>query len=240
MERFNFSRWKLLMQQWGLAEHGPLFEMLQDAYRKEGRYYHTEFHVDACLEQLDRFRAELQNPDEVELALWFHDAVYDPFRQDNELKSAQWAQVFLQSQKVESTKSERVYQLIMATCHDNASDLGGISAYNADVGTDKTEVGTDKAYGVAENPDTCWMLDIDLAILGTSSEAYVRYEQAIRSEYLEVPLAVYCRKRAALLQGFLDENALYRTDVFRKEREQQARDNLTWALASLAGGKIPA
>ncbi|MFG1489068.1 N-methyl-D-aspartate receptor NMDAR2C subunit, partial [Oceanospirillum sp. HFRX-1_2] len=98
MERFNFSRWKLLMQQWGLAEHGPLFEMLQDAYRKEGRYYHTEFHVDACLEQLDRFRAELQNPDEVELALWFHDAVYDPFRQDNELKSAQWAQVFLQSQ----------------------------------------------------------------------------------------------------------------------------------------------
>ncbi|MFG1490321.1 hypothetical protein ABMA58_13810, partial [Oceanospirillum sp. HFRX-1_2] len=140
----------------------------------------------------------------------------------------------------ESTKSERVYQLIMATCHDNASDLGGISAYNADVGTDKTEVGTDKADGVAENPDTCWMLDIDLAILGTSPEAYVRYEQAIRSEYLEVPLAVYCRKRAALLQGFLDENALYRTDVFRKEREQQARDNLTWALASLAGGKIPA
>lgn len=218
MERFNFSRWKLLMQQWGLAEHGPLFEMLQDAYRKEGRYYHTEAHVDACLKHLDRFSAELQYPDEVELSLWFHDAVYDPFRQDNELKSAQWAKAFLQSQNADADKTERVYQLIMATCHGALSD--------ADL-------------QAASHPDQSWMLDIDLAILGAPFDGYRAYEQAIRNEYREVPLAIYCQKRAGLLKGFLQESSLYQTEVFRTEREQQSRDNLSWAIESLVQGAIP-
>lgn len=218
MECFNFSRWKLLMQQWGLDEHGPLFEMLQDAYRKEGRYYHTEAHVDACLNHLDRFRAELQCPDEVELALWFHDAVYDPFRQDNELKSAQWAQAFLQSQNADPVKTQRVYQLIMATCHGAFSD---------------TDAQADS------HPDQNWMLDIDLAVLGASFDDYRAYEQAIRSEYLEVPLAIYCQKRAELLKGFLQAASLYQTQVFRAEREQQARDNMSWAIESFSARRLP-
>lgn len=218
MERFNFSRWKLLMQQWGLAEHGPLFEMLQDAYRKEGRYYHTEFHVDDCLGHLDRLRADLQYPDEVELAIWFHDAVYDPFRQDNELKSAQWVQAFLQSQQANPEKTERVYQLIVATRH---GDAGSQSEVNASC------------------PDTNGILDIDLAILGAPSEQYRTYEQAIRSEYREVPVGIYCQKRAELLQTLLKADAIYRTNLFRTEREAQARDNLSWAFESLSAGRIP-
>lgn len=218
MECFNFSRWKWLMQQWGLTEHGPLFEMLQDAYRKEGRYYHTASHVDACLKHLDKYRAELNSPDEVELALWFHDVVYDPFRQDNELKSAEWAKAFLQSQNVDPEKTERVYQLIMATCHGALSD-------------------TD--LQAASHPDQNWMLDIDLAILGAPTDDYRAYEQAIRNEYRDVPLAIYCQKRAELLKGFLQEASLYQTEVFRAEREQQARDNMCWACEHLQAGEIP-
>lgn len=55
------------------------------------RKYHTLRDLDECCEKLDEVRALAQHPAEVELALWFHDAIYDVKRRDNEKKSADWA-----------------------------------------------------------------------------------------------------------------------------------------------------
>jgi predicted metal-dependent HD superfamily phosphohydrolase len=44
---------------------------------------------------VDSIRADLNDADAVALALWFHDAVYDPQAKDNELKSAELFEQYL-------------------------------------------------------------------------------------------------------------------------------------------------
>ncbi len=58
-----------------------------------------------------------ERPAEVELALWFHDAVYRTFRKDNELQSAVWANDFLEANGAKKDCVARVRALVMATAH---------------------------------------------------------------------------------------------------------------------------
>jgi predicted metal-dependent HD superfamily phosphohydrolase len=63
-----------------------LVERVSARYAEPHRRYHTWAHVLACFDARDRLTtAELP---EVDLALLFHDAVYDPFAKDNEAGSA--------------------------------------------------------------------------------------------------------------------------------------------------------
>jgi predicted metal-dependent HD superfamily phosphohydrolase len=57
------------------------------------RRYHTLAHLAAVLAALDDLAAagERFQDEQVRLAAWFHDAVYDPTRTDNEARSAQLA-----------------------------------------------------------------------------------------------------------------------------------------------------
>jgi predicted metal-dependent HD superfamily phosphohydrolase len=48
------------------------------------RHYHTVEHLDECLAWLDA----VGGSDELVIALYFHDAIYDPTRSDNEAASA--------------------------------------------------------------------------------------------------------------------------------------------------------
>lgn len=57
---------------------GVWWTVLHALYTDERRHYHTLHHVMACLEALDSIREEIDDPALVELALWFHDAIYLP------------------------------------------------------------------------------------------------------------------------------------------------------------------
>ena len=73
-----------------------LFDELLTRHGEAHRRYHTILHVDdACLGYLDWYRGSAGHPERVELALWFHDAVYDPRASDNERQSAQLARARL-------------------------------------------------------------------------------------------------------------------------------------------------
>ena len=60
------------------------FQNLVDAYGSKERFYHTLEHIRAVLEFVKARTDQLQDRRSVELAVWFHDAVYDTKAQDNE------------------------------------------------------------------------------------------------------------------------------------------------------------
>lgn len=180
-----------------------LFAELEAAYSEPGRHYHSTTHVAECLTHFAAVRTHARAPAEIELALWFHDAIYDARASDNEERSAEWAVAALGNAGCPGASVHAVASMILATkSHAPASD------------------------------DEALLVDIDLGILGAAPEGFERYDAQIRLEYEWVPLAQYREARAAVLAGFLARDAIYRTDHFR-HLEAPARSNLAAKIEAL-------
>ncbi|WP_457388470.1 HD domain-containing protein [Roseateles sp. P5_E1] len=175
-------------------------------YAEPHRGYHTQQHLDECLALFDEFAHLAERPAEIEIALWFHDAIYDVHRHDNEAQSADWARAALLDAGAAADVADSVAALVLATRHSAAP----------------------------QTPDEQLLVDIDLAILGAAPERFAEYEAQIRREYAHVPAAVFNEKRGAILAGFLARPALYGTPALRERFEVQARANLQTALSGLA------
>jgi predicted metal-dependent HD superfamily phosphohydrolase len=133
--------WRLLG---GTGEPRELFDALVAAYTEPHRAYHNAKHIADCVAQLDAVREAVARPDEVEMALWFHDAVYDPKAADNEERSADWLVRALSEQKVDQNAVKRIADLILATKHQT----------------------------VPNDRDAQVVVDIDLSILGRPWEQF--------------------------------------------------------------------
>ncbi|MEA5468385.1 hypothetical protein VB714_05850 [Spirulina sp. 06S082] len=66
----------------------PSLTPILDAYREKHRYYHTLQHIEECLILYDRLPTKSPT---VEIALWFHDVIYNPQGPNNEMQSANYA-----------------------------------------------------------------------------------------------------------------------------------------------------
>ena len=193
---------------WLLAE-------LEQAWGEPPRHYHDRRHLGECLALWTRWRPHCERPGEVAVALWFHDAVYDPRADDNELRSAAWAARSLGAAGVSSAVAQRVHDLVMATRH----------------GAPTGEVSLGGNVAVAADADA--LLDIDLAILGSRAERFERYDRDVRLEYADVPLGTYTRRRREVLQGLAARAPLYRGAAAVELLEAQAHVNLAAALSRL-------
>ncbi|HEU0186635.1 MAG TPA: N-methyl-D-aspartate receptor NMDAR2C subunit [Gallionellaceae bacterium] len=200
------ERWLNLMRAFGFGDNAEAYRALSRAYAEQHRAYHTAQHIQSCLSLLDEFTVLAEIPHEVELALWFHDAVYQPLSSDNERRSAEMAARFLRSNAASSELVDRVHRLVMVTRHTER----------------------------AKTRDESLLLDIDLAILGAEADGYAEYEAGIRKEYQMIPWFVYRRKRVEILNGFMRRERIYLNKPFRLKFEQRARANLSSAVARLA------
>jgi len=201
------DRWQRLWQALGASDTGDaLFEDLVSRYQEPQRHYHTLEHLSHCLAQLDALRACAADPALAELALWFHDAVYDPARDDNEPASAALARTEALATGLAAATAGRLHALVLATRHES------------------TPADRDEAV----------VVDADLAILGAPPARFDRYQRQVREEYAWVPEPVYRNTRRALLLRLLQRPALFHTPAFVERYEARARANLERAIAALA------
>lgn len=186
------------------ADEAPLRDLVA-RYSEPHRKYHTMQHVRECFGKLEELRALAREPHEIELALWFHDAIYDTRRHDNEEKSAQWARSVALEAGVAAAVGERVYELIMVTRHN----------------------------AVPADMDQQVLVDVDLSILGASPDRFDEYERQVREEYSWVPGLLFRRERRKILEEFLKRRSLFQTAPFVAAYEARARDNLQRSIAKL-------
>ena len=188
----------------GLTPMSDPFDELCRKYDEPGRYYHTSRHIAECLYQWDIHRALCEKQGEVAVAIWFHDAIYDTHRHDNEEQSAAWADDYLMSEGMDADAVERITAIIRCT---------------------KTHNG--------RSTDERLMSDIDLAVLGADPVTFSRYDADIRKEYSWVPDEAYRSARGRVLRGFLNRERIYFTHNFHQQYELQARENIRLCIERL-------
>lgn len=199
------AAWQHAWSDLGVPAPAGLQAQLEQAYAQPHRHYHARRHLSECLALFERWRDQAERPGEVALALWWHDAVYEPRESDNEQRSADWASRCLLAAGAAADAAQRVHTLIMTTRHD----------------------------APVQDADAALLVDIDLAILGSPPQRFARYDEDIRKEYGWVPEDVYRHKRAEVLKQFLVREPLYQTARAQAAFEGQAKINLRAALARL-------
>lgn len=175
------------------------FYKLINLYMSKGRYYHTIDHLYDCMKLLAKFPSSF----ELQVALFFHDAIYDPTRRDNEENSAELADAFLKELGCNRKIRDRVRRLIMVTNHQ------------IDPLDDEERL----------------IIDIDLSIFSNRSKFW-SYEENIRKEYNFVPDKEYAKVRSSILMKFLNRGDIY-YHAMPEFNHSLAKENLQLAYLKL-------
>jgi predicted metal-dependent HD superfamily phosphohydrolase len=188
----------------------PLRAELVAAYTAPDRHYHDLRHIEALLGLASACADVIADRDAVEAAIWFHDAIYDTRREDNEERSAALAEARLAG-TASAERIARIAAMIRATAGHARPDFSGTAAAQ----------------------DCALFLDMDLSILGSPETDFDAYEAAIRREYDWVTELQWRQGRRAVLMGFLTRPSIYATARFQASHEAAARRNLMRAIARL-------
>lgn len=179
------------------------WQQLHKNYNSKSRYYHNWQHIEALLQELEAAKHLLLDYHTVIFAVFYHDAVYNVLKKNNETKSAELAILHLSKMGVPLILQQQSTALILATQH----------------------------HGVSSNNDCNYFTDADLSILGSPPTVYQRYVAAIRKEYVFFPDIVYNKGRQKVLHHFLQMERIFKTDFFAERYEAQARENMKWELS---------
>jgi predicted metal-dependent HD superfamily phosphohydrolase len=190
---------------------GTIRAELEQAYAEPGRHYHNGAHIAALLALAQRHADAISDPNAVEAAIWFHDAIYDTHRHDNEDKSAELALGRLQGAAAPD-RLARIATMIRATAGHQ------VPAFPSEEAT----------------RDCALFLDFDLSILGATPADFAAYEAAVRREYHWVPEPLWRAGRRKVLEGFLARPAIYASPQFRASHEASARTNIAHSIEALA------
>jgi predicted metal-dependent HD superfamily phosphohydrolase len=142
--------------------------------------------------------ALIQDPDAVEMALWFHDAIYIPGSSENEKESAE---LFVRTvgDHFRPLFIRKVYELILVTTHKEP----------------------------AQECNKQFVADIDLSSFGVDWEEYLRDTKAVREEQDNSSDAVFYPAHTKFLNSLLGRPRIFGTEFFYGRYEHRARENIT-------------
>lgn len=190
---------------------------IEAAYATPPRAYHDFGHVREVLRHYDAVAAGpgWVQPDEVRLAVLYHDAVYEPGRRDNEQRSAELAVAGIARWLPDAgIDAARVAELIELTARHGSfvpQDFG------------KTAVADDTRH----------FLDCDMAILGAEPAVFDAYDRAIAAEYRgHVPGWLFRINRRRFLKALLAKPRIFLSGFFHERYDAQARANLRRAVTT--------
>lgn len=181
---------------------------LDGRYREGHRAYHTWSHIRHVHEVVTWMttRMVLDDP-AVAVAVFFHDAIYDPRQppaEGNESASADLARTACALMDLPEALGDDVHRLVLST-------------------RDHRPAARDEAV----------LCDADLAILASDPATYDVYRRAVRVEYGHLDDRTFRSGRAAILEGFLGRSRIYTTALMRDRAESAARSNLRRELDEL-------
>ena len=182
-----------------------VYEEVHRYYSEPGRRYHTPKHIEHCLAQFDLARAEMDDADAVEIAIWFHDLVFDVRANDNELQSARRFDE-LANDSMDAAFKASVHDLIMTTAPPR----------------------------LPKTTDQKFMLDIDLSSFGLPWEDMLRDSIAVREESPQLSDAEFFPGQRAFLELLVSRDTFYFTEFFRSRIEDRARSNIERYLRDIA------
>jgi predicted metal-dependent HD superfamily phosphohydrolase len=187
-----------------------VYKEVHGYYSEAGRHYHTPEHIDHCLIQFDLASAEMEDADAVEIAIWFHDLIFDVRASDNELQSARrFAE--LANDSMDTDFKARIRDLIMTTAPPR----------------------------LPKTTDQKFMLDIDLSSFGLPWEDMLRDSIAVRQESPQQSDAEFFSGQRAFLESLVSREHFYFTAFFRSRIENSARRNIQRYLQNLSDQGIP-
>ncbi len=172
------------------------FQGLSQLYGEAHRQYHTLNHIDCCLQAFDGAAQVMDNPDAVELGLWFHDVIYKAGASDNEWQSAELFQRWSDGHADLGFRTQ-VYDLIMATTH----------------------------RAMPMTADQRLIVDIDLCSFGLPWDEFAKDGQRIRAEFSEINDDHYFSALVKFVESLLNRAAFFVSDYFYLRYEQRARAN---------------
>lgn len=179
------------------SDPAGIWANLLDRFAEPHRHYHGKAHMEHCLQEFDQASSAMENPDAVEMALWFHDVVYAGGANDNEEKSADLFEGFARH-ALEEPFANEVSSLILDTKHI------------------QLPVTSNAKYTV----------DIDLASFGRPWPEFMADCHALRNEQTTFSHEQYYRKKCAFLNSLLARQNIYSTPHFQKRYENSARQNM--------------
>ncbi len=206
LDRARFiALWLRVSTGGGLAGGAGVFDRVLAHYREPQRFYHTPEHIRHCLSQFDLARAHMHEPDAVELALWFHDVIYDPEARDNESRSAALFETLAAGRLLPGT-CRKVRDLIMVTVHPS----------------------------LPSDHDARFVVDIDLSSFALPWARFRSDSEAVRREMAHLDDREFYHGQIRFLQGLLARRAFFCSEFFYRRSEARARGNITRYLAELA------
>lgn len=202
------AHWQQLIQPYpdSVDQFDRAYQEIISRYTEKHRRYHNLQHIQSLLALSDAYYTQLQRPDVVLWAIFYHDIIYNVPGSNNEEKSAALAAQRLKECRIPDDVITAVTRFIICTKNHQPN--------------------------FPQN-DLYYFLDFDMAILGSPAATYQAYTQAIRQEYKFYPSPLYKAGRKKALKHFIEKEQLFFTGNFRQQFGQQALANITHELDSL-------